>query len=51
MKQLEQLDDELVPGIDGKAPGHRRLIVIGDVHGCHEEREHGALRTIVAKLD
>ncbi|KAG8525797.1 uncharacterized protein KY384_000557 [Bacidia gigantensis] len=39
MKHVEQLDDELVPGIDGKAPGHRRLVVIGDVHGCAEELE------------
>ena len=40
MKQVETLEDQLVPGADGIALGDRRLIVIGDVHGCNDERKY-----------
>lgn len=33
MIQLETIDEKLIP----KKGGRRRLIVIGDVHGCHDE--------------
>lgn len=39
MVHLETLDDGLLPGGGNSAPGGKRLIVIGDVHGCHDERE------------
>ena len=37
MVQLRTLDSRLVP-VAGKKSGNRRLIVVGDVHGCKEER-------------
>ena len=43
MVHLETLDDGLLPGVGQSAPGDRRLIVIGDVHGCHDEREDPSL--------
>lgn len=33
MIQLENIDERFIP----KQGARRRLIVIGDVHGCHEE--------------
>ena len=34
---LDTLDQELVPGSPDASPKNRRLIAIGDVHGCNEE--------------
>ena len=42
MTQVETLEDHLVPGADGIASGDRRLIIIGDVHGCNDERKFGS---------
>ena len=39
MVHLETLDSSLVP-VAGRENGNRRLIVVGDVHGCKEEREY-----------
>ena len=38
MVQLRTLDSSLLP-VAGRQNGNRRLIVVGDVHGCKEERE------------
>ena len=39
MVHIETLEDHMVPGVDDTASKDRRLIVIGDVHGCNDERE------------
>lgn len=36
MPHVKTLPDHLVPGVEGS---DRRLIFIGDVHGCKDERE------------
>ena len=41
--QIQTLDPELVPmdlaGVDAGSKNKRRLIIVGDVHGCKEECE------------
>lgn len=39
MTQIESLDESLVPGPGGAATQSRRLLIIGDVHGCQDERK------------
>ena len=39
MVHIRTMEDHLVPGTNGIASGDRRLIVIGDVHGCNDEGE------------
>jgi hypothetical protein len=36
--QVQYLDSKLVPGATHGSP--KRLIVVGDVHGCKAEREY-----------
>ena len=40
MVQLKTLDTKLLPQ---KGNG-KRLIIVGDVHGCHDERKHLAFQ-------
>ena len=37
--QLKQLDRRLVPGSDVDGVKKRRLVIVGDIHGCIDERE------------
>ena len=37
LTQLSQLDRRLVPGSEVKGAKKRRLVVVGDIHGCIEE--------------
>jgi hypothetical protein len=41
--QIQTLDPGLVPtdlaGMDAASNNKRRLVIVGDVHGCKEERE------------
>jgi hypothetical protein len=37
MKHLERLDRKLVPGSEVKGVEGRRLVVVGDIHGCVDE--------------
>ena len=39
MQHMEVLDRALVPGSETPGVANRRLIVIGDIHGCAEERK------------
>ena len=39
MVQLQTLDKSLVP----REGNERRLVIVGDVHGCHDERKCLAL--------
>jgi hypothetical protein len=37
LTRLKRLDPNLLPGGPGDAPGKRRLVFVGDVHGCKKE--------------
>lgn len=42
MTQIESLDEILVPGAGRAGTQNRRLLVIGDVHGCRDERKRAS---------
>ncbi|KAK5114762.1 hypothetical protein LTR85_010075 [Meristemomyces frigidus] len=37
---IKWLDPELVPGGEGDSKGNRRLVFVGDIHGCKKELLH-----------
>ena len=39
MQHMEILDRSLVPGSETPGVANRRLIVVGDIHGCADERK------------
>jgi len=48
MVQMKTLDRKLVPGVGGKG-ARKRLVIVGDVHGCKDEcmRLHSLILTII----
>ena len=37
LTQLRELDRRLVPGSEVKGTNKRRLVIVGDIHGCYDE--------------
>lgn len=46
--QVQDLEERHVPGGKGDEEGKRRLIFVGDVHGCREEREWSCFSRLLA---